>query len=381
MRLVAARRATGPARRRRRCWPTSPWTPSARTPGPAPRSCRACSSAAPRRTRRERRDVRGAGAGHRPPARPGPPVQRLRRARRRAAQRAPGAGRARSSSCASSPERLTGEIGDFLDDVLEGPRAAAVRRARAASPRLPDRPWPVEQRRRNAGARSASRRRRRRRKAAARKRTLQIGGGVVLGLAVIAVHRDRRAGRRRQQAATRRPTSSQARRRRRRPRGCTFSQFKSEGRNHTASKVTYKTNPPTSGNHNPTPAQDGIYRAGNSPPKENFVHTLEHGRIEFQYKPGTPAADVAKLRKLAEEPFNGTAGYHVLLFENNTNMPAQFAATAWTNSITCPDAHDRGRSGPCATSARPSPTRAPSSSRRPRRERPPAGWHACASVR
>ncbi|HSS58938.1 MAG TPA: DUF3105 domain-containing protein, partial [Solirubrobacteraceae bacterium] len=113
-------------------------------------------------------------------------------------------------------------------------------------------------------------------------------------------------------------------------------QFKSEGRNHTASKVTYKTNPPTSGNHNPTPAQDGIYRAGNSPPKENFVHTLEHGRIEFQYKPGTPAADVAKLRKLAEEPFNGTAGYHVLLFENNTNMPAQFAATAWTKSITCP---------------------------------------------
>ena len=45
---------------------------------------------------------------------------------------------------------------------------------------------------------------------------------------------------------------------------------------------------------------------------------------------------MAKLRRLAEEPFNGTAGYHVLLFENNTNMPAQFAATAWTKSITCP---------------------------------------------
>ena len=118
--------------------------------------------------------------------------------------------------------------------------------------------------------------------------------------------------------------------------GCTFSQFKSEGATHTADKVTYKTNPPTSGNHNPTPAQDGFYRAGNTPPKENFVHTLEHGRIEFQYKPGTPAADVAKLRSLAEEPFNGTAGYHVLLFENDTKMPSQFAATAWTKSITCP---------------------------------------------
>jgi hypothetical protein len=172
------------------------------------------------------------------------------------------------------------------------------------------------------------------RKAAARKRTLQIGGGAVLGLAVLAViaivalaggddKGDEKVD------TTKLAASAKAA-------GCTFSQFKSEGRNHTASKVTYKTNPPTSGNHNPTPAQDGFYRAGNSPPKENFVHTLEHGRIEFQYKPGTPAADVAKLRRLAEEPFNGTAGYHVLLFENNTDMTAPFAATAWTKSITCP---------------------------------------------
>ena len=118
--------------------------------------------------------------------------------------------------------------------------------------------------------------------------------------------------------------------------GCTFRSFPSEGRTHTAGKVTYKTNPPTSGNHNPTPAQDGIYRAGNTPPKENFVHSLEHGRIEFQYKPGAPAADVAKLRALASEPLNDTPGYHMLFFENNTNMPAEFAAAAWTKSITCP---------------------------------------------
>ena len=174
------------------------------------------------------------------------------------------------------------------------------------------------------------------RKAAARRRTLQVGGGVVLGLAVIAVVAivalaggGSGKGDIDGQDASKLTADAKAA-------GCTFSQFKSEGRNHTASKVTYKTNPPTSGNHNPTPAQDGIYRAGNSPPKENFVHTLEHGRIEFQYKPGTPAADVAKLRRLAEEPFNGNAGYHVLLFENNTKMPAQFAATAWTKSITCP---------------------------------------------
>ena len=28
-------------------------------------------------------------------------------------------------------------------------------------------------------------------------------------------------------------------------------------------------------------------------------------------------------------------GYHMLMFENNTNMPTEFAATAWTKSITC----------------------------------------------
>ena len=163
------------------------------------------------------------------------------------------------------------------------------------------------------------------RTAAARRRTLQIGGGVVLGLAVLAVIAivalagGGGGGSDPKVSASKLATDAKGA-------GCTFSQFKSEGRNHTAGKVAYKTDPPTSGNHNPTAAEDGFYRTGNTPPKENFVHSLEHGRIEFQYKPGTPAADVAKLRKLAEEPLNGTAGYHMVLFENDTKMPAQFAA-------------------------------------------------------
>ena len=167
----------------------------------------------------------------------------------------------------------------------------------------------------------------------ARKRTLQIGAGVIGALVVIAVvvvvvGGDGGGGGDSVDPAKVAADAKAA--------GCTYSAFKSEGRSHTSGKVTYKTNPPTSGNHNPTPAADGIYRQGNSPPKENFVHTLEHGRIEFQYKPGASAADVAELRALAEEPLNDTAGYHTVLFENNTDMPAEFAATAWTKSITCP---------------------------------------------
>jgi len=170
-------------------------------------------------------------------------------------------------------------------------------------------------------------------KAAARKRTLQIGGGVVLGLAVIAaavivLTAGGGSSSGDTVSATQLTANAKAA-------GCTFQSFPSEGRTHTSGTVNYKTNPPTSGNHNPTPAQDGFYRAGNTPPKENFVHSLEHGRVEFQYKPGAPAADVAKLRRLAEEPLKGSAGYHVLFFENNTKMPAEYAATAWTKSITC----------------------------------------------
>jgi len=170
-------------------------------------------------------------------------------------------------------------------------------------------------------------------RAAARRRTLQIGGGVVLGLAVIAVVIVvllAGGGSKSNDSVDSTKLAADAK-----AAGCTFQSFKAEGRTHTSGDVKYKTNPPTSGNHNPTPAQDGFYRTGNSPPKENYVHSLEHGRIEFQYKPGTPVADVTRLRRLAEEPLNGSAGYHVLFFENNTKMPAQFAATAWTKSITC----------------------------------------------
>jgi uncharacterized protein DUF3105 len=117
--------------------------------------------------------------------------------------------------------------------------------------------------------------------------------------------------------------------------GCTFGQFPSEGRTHTTGKVTYHTNPPTSGNHNPVPAPDGIYKPGNEPNKENWVHTLEHGRILFQYRKGTPQADVDRLIALAQEKLKGSAGYHTLVFQNNTNMPANYAAVAWTKSLTC----------------------------------------------
>jgi hypothetical protein len=119
--------------------------------------------------------------------------------------------------------------------------------------------------------------------------------------------------------------------------GCTYKAYPIEGSTHVTTKVTYKTNPPTSGNHNPTPAPDGIYDPGNTPAKENFVHALEHGRIEFQYAPGATQKTIDTLTAIYNEPVNGTPGYHALLFQNNTGMKSPIAATAWGQMLTCPN--------------------------------------------
>lgn len=123
--------------------------------------------------------------------------------------------------------------------------------------------------------------------------------------------------------------------------GCTLRTYPSEGRDHTTKKVSYKTNPPTSGPHNPEWSKDGIYAAGGTPPLGMLVHTLEHGRIDIQYRPGTPAATVGKLEALGSEKLRfGKPGYHTLVFENPTRMQPEVAATAWTQSLTCPKMTD-----------------------------------------
>jgi hypothetical protein len=117
--------------------------------------------------------------------------------------------------------------------------------------------------------------------------------------------------------------------------GCVVKSFPLEGRDHVTGKVHYRTNPPTSGNHNPDPAQDGFYPNG-APPKERNVHALEHGRIELQWKPGTPKKVIDTLEAIFNEPLKGKSGYHELLYENNTGMPFQVAAASWQHYLGCP---------------------------------------------
>jgi Protein of unknown function (DUF3105) len=129
--------------------------------------------------------------------------------------------------------------------------------------------------------------------------------------------------------------------------GCVVRHPKIEGSDHVEGEVEYDTNPPTSGPHNVTPAASGVYEPGNEPAKENYVHSLEHGRILFQYKPGTPPRTVQQLETLFAESDDTDYGVpiedgsYTLLFQNNTNMPYQVAASAWGHFIGCERMNDR----------------------------------------
>ncbi len=121
--------------------------------------------------------------------------------------------------------------------------------------------------------------------------------------------------------------------------GCVYRSFPDEGQDHVTEPLTeadFKTNPPTSGAHNPEPAPDGNYVAGNEPEIGKWVHTLEHGRILFQYRPGIEKSVVTQLESLFNEDVAGSGGgYHSVLMRNNTKMPFQVAAVGWRHYMAC----------------------------------------------
>jgi len=190
--------------------------------------------------------------------------------------------------------------------------------------------------------------------AAARRKRLQLGAGVLLGLAAIAgVVIAIVVGLGGDDSGPEEPTSG-ANAAAKLPAqqtsdyeeaakaaGCTLENPQFEGASHESKDFTpadYKTNPPTSGNHEPEWYEDGVYVPGTTPQLGMLVHTLEHGRINIQYKKGTAASTVAKLEALVAEQ---NEGYHLLLYENTTGMKPAIAATAWTHSLSCPSMNDK----------------------------------------
>lgn len=103
-----------------------------------------------------------------------------------------------------------------------------------------------------------------------------------------------------------------------------------------STKVKYATSPPSYGPHFPTPSHDGEYLPKDTPPIGFLVHAMEHGRVQYQYRPGLAPADVGQLEALFHEGDGSWAdGQLLLLFQNPTGMPYDVAATAWGHVLGC----------------------------------------------
>jgi len=109
-----------------------------------------------------------------------------------------------------------------------------------------------------------------------------------------------------------------------------ITEQKDEGNQHLANGAEtpdYEANPPTSGDHSPNPLADGAFAETPSP--LNFIHALEHGRIEIQYHSDLPEEEQLQLLGLYDEDKAG-----MIVFPND-DQPFTIAATAWTQTLGC----------------------------------------------
>jgi Protein of unknown function (DUF3105) len=93
----------------------------------------------------------------------------------------------------------------------------------------------------------------------------------------------------------------------------------------------YDTNPPSGGDHNPTPLEAGHFYT-DPPPLGQAVHLLEHGAVIGWTNDLSPDD-----RKAVEREFNDvfTDGYYQVATVENPEMDVPFALSAWGALQTC----------------------------------------------
>jgi hypothetical protein len=160
-----------------------------------------------------------------------------------------------------------------------------------------------------------------RRRKASRNRALVAGGmALLLVLLVVTISRSRRSN----DAVVSKLEASGA---------CNYdSKTDSDsgaGNNHVSGDITYKTNPPSGGNHNPTPAPAGIYTADTAPPDAQIVHALEHGYVAIWYRPDISPSELTDLQALANRYIKD------VLLVPRASLTDTVAATAWHRRLLC----------------------------------------------
>lgn len=93
----------------------------------------------------------------------------------------------------------------------------------------------------------------------------------------------------------------------------------------------YTTNPPTAGDHNPTPLATGNFYA-KPPPLGESVHALEHGAV-IGWTNNLSAADT----KAVEDAFNAefSKGYFQIAVVENPDLDGSFAMSSWDSLQRC----------------------------------------------
>jgi hypothetical protein len=101
------------------------------------------------------------------------------------------------------------------------------------------------------------------------------------------------------------------------------------GNNHVTGNVTYEVNPPSGGNHNPSPSPPGIFTVDNTPPDAQIVHSLEHGYVAIWHRPDVDAATLDGLKGVANKYPRD------VLLVPRASLEQPVAATAWHRRLLC----------------------------------------------
>ena len=100
-------------------------------------------------------------------------------------------------------------------------------------------------------------------------------------------------------------------------------------REYETSRVT---NPPVTGRRvERTIAADGSHIGRSALSGNSTIHSLLHGRVLIQHRPGLPEPQVRALDQLVKRDPERVVG-----FENQTDMTTPVAATAYLSLLTCP---------------------------------------------
>ena len=110
--------------------------------------------------------------------------------------------------------------------------------------------------------------------------------------------------------------------------GCRYDRSSDPGSTHVAG-ATYRVNPPTGGDHDPSPSPARAYNEADVPTDPHVVHSLEHGFVALWYRPDLPTDKLAQLEAIQNRFDND-----VLLLPR-PGLPTPIAATAWHQRLQC----------------------------------------------